>query len=188
MTRNLVINGETMVKVKGQTGSLIASYSELGLADGQILVNIVAFHQDIHVDDYGPQTAAEVLAMGAEARISMTLVHFDRLLLEECLWLSLGAPFQLGMLPPVGRPLGAATAPFRAPNKYISLNLLSPVLGIPWRFPSAYLTGQPYEVPLGTGYSAVKLEWRAIAYKAPASIPGELTSDRAVLWYDTEDT
>ena len=49
----------------------------------------------------------------------------------------------------------------------MSVHIASPVEAKPWRFPTAYLTNRPMELPLGTSRSLVILNWRAIPYKPP---------------------
>jgi hypothetical protein len=104
--------------------------------------------------------------------------------------------------------LGNNTVMFSSTCHYISLNILSPMEGLPYRFRTSYLSQQPVEYPLGNRVSIVKLNWRSILYtpQAPPSLPSlisvdslpneqnlptiknELVSSGAVLWDRVTDT
>lgn len=186
--RDFQINGETLVKVKGPVGSDIADLTELGLASGPIRVMPKVVHQDIKIDDFGPETPAEVLVYVGEVAVYMTLIHFDNDALEECIRLAMGAEV-FGELGRSGRPLGQFKQRFEEGCNWIGLNLLSPVLNLPWRFLTATLVSPLCEFPLGTECSEVSLTWRVIPYKAPPSAgsPEELKANGTVLWDRTLD-
>lgn len=164
MTRAYYINGESMVSVKGNSNSAIASIQQLGLSDGPIQVTFSFKHKDIQVDAWGGVVPPEVQVMLAEARISMTLVHFDNDILESCFRESLGGAASYGALARAGTLMGGNAARFAPTNHYIGLNILSPVEGQPYRFLYAYLAEQPLVFPLGTEKSLVQLNWRSIPW------------------------
>jgi hypothetical protein len=162
MSRNIFINGETMVYVKGASDTPLAVLQELGLSDAAVSVVPEIFHQDINVDAWG-RAPIDIQILNGVVNISMTLVHFDRDYLATCLALSMGS-LTLGAVGRSGVRMGGGLARFAAGNSLISLNLASPVGLVPWRFFSAYLTGPPLEFPLGVERSIVRLNWRAIPY------------------------
>jgi hypothetical protein len=164
------------------SGFAIAIRTELGLAADKISVTPRWKNEDIHVDDFGPFIPPEVLWMLADVNIRMRLIHYDQAALQICLAESMGgsvfgffAPGRPapainqgpidGLMAGAGSLLGNNCAPLASGCHYISLNLLSPVLGVPWRFPTAYLDAQPVVIPLGTEASIVDLSWRAIPYQ-----------------------
>lgn len=213
MSRSFVVNGETMVSVKGGlhlSGTPVARLAQLGLSIDQIVVSPNFKHQDILVDDFGPQIPADIMWHIADVNIRMNLVNFDRSVLMTCVRESMagGMPdlnFNDGLLAPTGSLMGNGVDLLSSGNHFISLNLLSPVLGIPWRFRASYLTSQPLEIPLGVKYSMVMLNWRAIPYQPmfPAldsvlcrlgpgrtlanGVPLEILSSGALLWDNTLD-
>ena len=194
MGRNLVINGEAMTWVKfgkhigitnsvpGVSGSQVLF--ELGLASEEIRVTPKYNHMDLPADDYGRETSPETLWMGAECNVQMTLVHYDPYVLDAIMNESMGG-FELGedpgVLAPIGRPMGANVPMYSSGNHYMSLNILSPVQDMPYRFRTGYLTGPPVEIPLGTSRTLAKLNWRFIPYARP-NASGEVYSSGVVLW------
>lgn len=203
MAREFIFNGESLVRVKGGAhyGSRpIAVLSELGLTSDQIKVTPKFSHIDIRCDDFGPEIPAEVMYHLADVRISMTLIHYDREVLNVCIAESMaGAPLSLGptivpfagTLNPAGTMMGGNLPLFSSGNHYISLNIASPEIHKPWRFPTCYLAQSPVEIPLGTQASMVVLNWRAIPYTHYLSIGDateELYSSGRVLWDFQEDT
>lgn len=187
MARDYVISGETLVRVKGNPSSAIASLSELGLAEKEVRIVPRFIHQDVHTDDFGPEIPAEVLAMLADVTIRMTLVHYDKSILDTCLAESLGGGTP-GVMPGAGVPMGAYSAVTTGNNHFISLNLLSPQLNFPWRFRAAYLANTPAEIPIGTERTLAVLTWRAIPYAFPPSSVGEIQSKGTILWDRTLDS
>lgn len=106
--RDILINGESLVTVKGN-GALAASGSsspslwELGLASDPIRITPKFVHEDVHIDDFGPQIPVETIWMLAEANIRMTLMHFDIDILDRCIVESMaGGAFVGAMNPNVG--------------------------------------------------------------------------------------
>ena len=124
----------------------------------------------------------------------MTLIHYDESLLRKCIAEAMGGGTE-GTLVGAGTPLGAMLPVGVNGNHYISLNISSPVLNEPWRFPASYLMTN-VELPLGTGRTAARLRWRAIPYVSPqrsfasnALLANDyLISAGAVLWDHTADT
>jgi hypothetical protein len=165
MPRIFYVNGETMVTVTGAAGTAISTLrTQLGLATNAVQVTQTYHQKDIIVDAYGQQNPPELQVFGGEAMITMDLVDFDPLVLAECIRLSMGGAPAEGLLARAGALMGGGVALGVAGNNYINLNLSSPVAGLPYNFPSAYLHQQPVVIPLGTEKSITRLTWRAIAY------------------------
>lgn len=171
-TRAFRINGECLVKVKGNgalgDGIGGAKLWELGLSVEQITVIPAFKSKNILVDDFGPDIPAELMWMLAEVAIRMDLVQYDNNAVMACLQESMAGgestEINEGVLAGAGRTMGAGLPVFSPGNHYISLNLLSPVLGKPWRFPTSVLSQEPITIPLGTERSVCVLNWRAIPY------------------------
>jgi hypothetical protein len=172
VARQYFINGESMVTVKGSISSLIQSTEQLGLAQDAIQITEVFQHDDIGVDAYGntpTPNPPDLQIFGAQAFIRMNLVHYDVVILEECIRLSMGGlndgeSVSEGLLARAGTLMGSNQPLYGPTNNYISLNIVSPVGGVPWLFYSCYLASPPVVYPLGTKRSVVELVWRAIAY------------------------
>ena len=159
------------------------SVHQLGLAVEAIKVTPTFRHLDVHTDDYGHDIPPEVLWHLADARIDMTLVHYDDSLLDECVLESMGgfddtAPGAVaGVYAGAGLPLGGGVQRWSAGNHYITVYLSSPVQQVPWRFRTCYLEQQPFVYPLGTERSMVQLRWRAIAYGFQSATTEQTGSD-----------
>lgn len=151
-------------------GGLIPSTQQLGLSDGPIRFSLDFHHKDITVDAWG-EVPPEIQFMNAEARISMSLVHFDSSLVDLCLQASMGSAPAVGAVPRAGTLMGSNAALGSSANSFISVNILSPVAGKPILFLACYLAQSPYEIPLGTEKSIIQLNWRCIPY--PASPPDD---------------
>ncbi len=167
MARQYFINGETMITVKGNATSLIATVQELGLSQDAISVTEDYNHDDIAVDAYGNTNGInppDQQIFGAQVVVKMNLVHYDVLILQECVRLSMGnAPVE-GQLSRAGTLMGGNQPLYGTANNFISVGISSPVGGIPWTFLSCYLFQRPVTYPLGTKRSIVDLLWRGIAY------------------------
>lgn len=163
MAAGYFINGESLVTVKGPSGSSISSLSTLGVTDSPIHVSPTLHHDDIHTDPTGPSVPPDLQVFGGEAYIRMTMIYFDVAVLDACVALA-QAGSTAGTLARAGILMGGSAARLAAGNNYIGLNISSPVGGRPWRFLTAYLAREPFSWPLGTGRSAVALTWRAIPY------------------------
>lgn len=219
MGRDYQIAGEALVRVKfgahiskdysNITGA-ISNLSELGLSSDSIRINPRFVHTGLNVDDYGPDVVPETLWMMADCQIGMTLVHYDRSILDFCLAESTGGTFFrnndlsqaqfAGTMQPAGKPLGANTALLASGNHYISMSILAPQSSFgpgnggtefPWHFPACRLTGPAVEIPLGTEKSMVRLNWLAIPYDLPEDrdVPtfGEVISSGRVLFDHSPD-
>lgn len=174
MSRDFFINGESLVRVRGRADTGIASIQQLGLCEGPIVCSPSFIHDDMMVDAWG-EMPADVQFMGATMDIRMTLIQFDKTILNICVALSAGGVPAEGQVARAGQRMGNNMARFAAPqvnpatgynagNNYIGLNINSPVYGLPWRFIYTYLTQKPFEFPLGAKRSGVILNWRAICY------------------------
>lgn len=196
MARDFVINGETMVAVKGRTDSAIAGLTNLGLSVDQVVITPFFRQDEIRVEAWG-DAPVDVQFQLASVNVSMTLVHFDPAVLDECVRLSMaGAPTE-GTTNRAGQRLGNGLARFapasanpgtgyQGGNNLIGLNLSSPVLNKPWRFLFSYLGAQPYMFPLGTRRSMVRLSWTAIPYTTDP-YNGGLGAYGAVIWDHNTD-
>lgn len=220
MGRDFVINGETLVLVKGHNalagpsdldGRRRPYLHELGLAEGQITVSPRFIQQDIKCDDFGPSIPAEIMFQLADVTVSMSLIHFDQDVLEYCLSEALCRPVDSNdninltswTLPGAGALMGNGLSLTKRGNYFVSLNLTSPKLGRPWRFPASFLTSS-VTLPLGTRRTVAQLQWRAIPYTIlqgvvvpsdsmlddnnVAGFPGEIRSRGTLLWDRTLDT
>ena len=194
MSRDLVIPGEALVRVKGMGALALedggAGLHELGLAVEDVRIVPRFYHHEMRIDDYGPNVPAELLWMLADCTIEMVLIHFDRAVLSACLVNSMGAPAGNveGRMAAAGTMMGGGK-PLRQPgNRYISLTIASPQDDYPWRFPAAYLATPPVEYPLGTKAAAVACSWRAIPYAVTdLEQTAELVSENVQLWDHEED-
>ncbi len=164
MSRDFYVNGESMVFVKGQAGTGIATLQQLGLCDSPIRITLNTRYLDIITDSWGPQLPVDVQYFLSDALIQMTLVHFDPTILAVCINESQASVPFVGFVGRAGTRMGNNRARFAVGNSFIGLNIASPVQGTPWRFYYAYLVGPPFTWPLGTERSLVTLNWRAIAY------------------------
>jgi hypothetical protein len=191
MARDYQINGEVMVSVKGMVGSSISSLSQLGLTDREGIVRISPrfIHEDIPVDAWG-DAPPEIQFFLSDVTVSMTLVHYDEDVLDEVVRLSMGGGGSAGVdgvFPRAGTRMGGGVARFAAGNKFIGLNLSSPVGGKPWRFYFTYLSANPFVLPLGTRRSHTQLMWRAIPYTIDPWNAGA-GANGTVIWDHTLDT
>ncbi len=193
MARDFLINGESMVTVKGGAHtSGIRNVTQLALASEGIIVSPRIYSHSVKVDDFGPYVPPEVMIQIAEVNISMTLVHTDYDVLRECIAESIGGMTTWGMLSPAGTMMGRGKALYTSGCHWMGLSIASPFMGIPWTFPSAYLPSPPINIPLGTTRMLIQLDWRAIPYVVMQSGGApytsgdsrgiEIQSSGAVLW------
>ncbi len=206
MVMDFRIAGETLVVLKFADHISGTKLLELGLATESIRVFPRFSHQDVRADDFGPHIPADVMTLLADARISMTLIHYDDGVLNLAMAESFGRtmnPARTGTLAPAGSMMGNGLPLLVSGNHFMHLNLVNAnpaaVIFGPqmtgWRFPAAYLTDHPVEVPVGTETSKVVLNWRAIPYRplyTQAVLSGsdnviglvsqEILSSGAVLW------
>ncbi len=164
MPRDFFVNGPCLVRVKGNVASGFSSLTELGLSEGDVVVTPNSRHRDINVNAWGPEIPADVQFFLADLHVTMTLVHFDRNVLDLVYNESVGGPALAGQMGRAGLRMGNNSARFSPTNHYVGLNLTSPDGGVPWRFFFAYLTGPPYSFPLGTERALVTLNWRVIPF------------------------
>jgi hypothetical protein len=165
MARAFKVNGECMVKVKGNVNSAIAALSELGLVDANGVTVTPEFrHDPINIDAYGGQIPPEKQYMLAQARVNMGLIHLDRDVLDACLREAMGGAPAVGQTARAGTLMGGNAVRFAAGNHYVGLNILSPVDNKPWRFLHAHLEGST-PVNVGTRVSTWQLTWTAIPYQ-----------------------
>lgn len=167
MSRNYYLNGETMVYVKGRSDSIIANLTELGLTSESITISVNSYRKNIRVDAYG-DGPPESQFFGAGATVQMTLVHFDKDVLNFCLNESWGSTPAFGTMGHAGSLMGNNRARF-APggvngNHFIGLNLISAAGALPWRFLNSALADNPMIFPIGTEKSLVRLTWQAFPY------------------------
>jgi hypothetical protein len=203
---------QTAYPVNPGTGNLY----DLGLAVKEVRVTQSFLHEDLNTDDYG-KIPVDVLWRGSTCNVNMTLIHYEPTVLDVCMSESMGGVNAVnlgqnldpaGLMQPFGTPLGAFLGPAASGNHFISLNILSPVMLWPYRFPFSYLSETPAVTPLGVGVQLVELNWRAIPYQVPLGEPeeqqisddeigfaqpavlwsGEIISSGAVLWDHVTDT
>ncbi len=185
MARDFVINGESLLTVKGgahMSGGQIGMLTQLGLATDQVRITPRYFHLDMKVDDFGPNVPAEVMFNLAEVYVNCKLVHFDIAAAAAC-WgeaMAGGVPSVVpgfpgpvdGFLAPAGSLMGNGLPVLSSGNHYVHLTILSPVLGLPWRFLAAYMTGPPFVLPLGNEKSMMDVSFRCIPYVPLAVVSG----------------
>jgi hypothetical protein len=159
MARSYFVNGETLVTING---------SELGLASDPVTVTLDSKYLDIKVNSFG-DVPPEVQFMLTEAQIHMTLVNFDRTVLDTALALSQGGTSTVGQMVSAGTLMGAN-------SNFFSLRLQSPVAVKPWTFGHAYMV-DAFDFPLGVERSLVTCTFRALPYVADPK-----TAAGAVLW------
>lgn len=168
MARQYYINGETMISVKGNVNSLIANTTQLGLSQDAIQVREEFLQDMIGVDAYGNPDGhpnpPDMQVFGGYAVFKTNLVHYDPLVLQECIRLSFGNAPAEGQQARAGTLYGNNVPLYGAGNCYITVGISAPIGGIPWTFVSCYMTERPFVYPLGTKRSIVEVEWRAIAY------------------------
>lgn len=159
--------------MKSRSDSAIATTTALGLSDVGIRITLNTRYDDIMVDAWGQEVPVDVQTMLSDAQINMTLVHFDRGVLDVVLALSMGGGgISIGQVVSAGQRLGQGLPIFSPGNSLISLNLTSPVGNKPFLFPTTYLTGPGMEYPIGTKRSIVNLNWRALPYAFPTQANG----------------
>lgn len=164
MPRNFYINGESMITVVGPPTSAIATATQLGLAPDPIRVTLIEHSKPLIVDAYGQDNIVDEQVFGGDALINMTLVHFDPVILAECVRLAWPSSTAEGQLGRAGTRRGNGVAPQTAGSSMINLNISSPVAGLPYNFPTTWLADHPVMIPLGTEKSLVQLIWKANAY------------------------
>ena len=198
MARSFVINGETLVKVKG-VGALASSGGnaklwELGLTSEPITIMPRFFHQNIQADDYGPNIPANVMSMLGDCDIKLSLIHYDEQVLRNCIAQSMAYTSD-GTFRSAGTLLKNNGPIFSSGNFFTSLSLVpGRSSGLPWRFPYAYLADSPLELSLGTQRSLAVCHWKALPLSTfrtttlqASGGTRELTSDRALLWDHERD-
>lgn len=198
MTRDYFLQGECMVTVKGARGTTISNVTQLGLSSEQIKLSFNFIKRDLKVDVWGGLTPPEVQGMLTDVIIDVDLVHFDSLVLMECVRLTMGpapvnllgdlvgnprGPTRAGLLSRAGMPLGGFVENRFDPGwGYVELGLsASTIEGIPWTFRSVYLLGPPFLVSLGSDRSIAKTQWRAIHWTPDPYRDGQ-GSQGAVIW------
>lgn len=182
MSRSFIVQGETMVQVKGHSNSAISSLTNLGLTDSSIVVTVTGKHDDIITDPTGSMVPCDIQTFVGEASIVMSFVHYDRAVLDTLYALSVGgsAPGTMGR---AGQVMGNGLARFASGWLFVGMNLTGPVAGSGFNFKACYLADS-YSMPLGTERSVTRATFRAIPYVAdPAS-----GSALAVLFNNTLDT
>lgn len=180
-----------MVYVKGRSDlAVIANLTELGLCSESIHIAVMNERLNIRVDAYG-NAPPESQFMGAYARITMTLVHFDKDVLNACVQEGWGSSPAFGQLGHAGSLMGNGKVRF-APggvngNHFIGLNIVSALGALPWRFFHATLAKAPIDFPVGTERSLVHLEWEALPYSIDPWNGGN-GSFGVSIWDHTADT
>lgn len=156
-----------MISVKGAANSLIANTSQLGLSQDAIQITEYFIQDDIGVDAYGntgSPNPPDMQIFGSFAVFETNLVHYDPIILQECIRLSFGNAPTEGSQARAGTLYGSNVPLYAANNCYISVGVSSPVGNIPWTFLSCHMSERPFVYPLGTKRSVVQVRWRAIAY------------------------
>lgn len=166
-----------MVQVIGPSGSLIAGLwpapngpglaggAQLGLSSEPIEVRLTIHSEPLIVDAYGKNNPVDEQVFGGEATMIMSLIHFDPVILAECVRLSFSGATAEGLLGTAGQRRGGAISLGSAGNNLMCLSITSPVGNfLPYTFHAAYLKEEPYRYPIGAEKSVVVLIWKALAY------------------------
>lgn len=164
MPRSFIINGESLVQVVLPAGSSLPGTNQLGLAMDAIRVSLAEHVKPLYVDAYGQNNTIDEQVFGGDAQVEMNLIHFDAVVLFECIRLAFPTSPVEGSLGRAGFRRGNALPLGTTGNSLITLNITSPVAALPFNFPAAFLADRPYEWPLGTEKSVVKCVWKAIPY------------------------
>lgn len=186
MARDFVINGPTMVHVKGGAHGALTEYTELGLSVDQIRVVPNFGHEDVPCTDFGPNAPPDVLTRLASVRVDLTLVHYDADVLHYLLNESLGwgEPNLTDVrMAPNGTPLGAGLPMYASGNHLVTVSLTAAHMGgnvvegndltrPDVVFRSCYLDDVPAVIPLGTNATQAAVRLRAIPY-VPLWVTGE---------------
>ncbi len=187
MPREFVIYGESLVKVRGNIASPLLFLTELGLAEQEIHIIPTFYHQDIHVDDFGPNVPVEVHSMLAEVMINMVLINYDPLVLEYCLSESQGIPSvsgpstlsgpgnQWGKFNGAGTMLGNYEPMFSSGNHYLEVDIITALNEPDWSFKSCYFATKPVLIPLGVKRTKAEVNIRCIPYTIPL-LSGQTTT------------
>lgn len=163
MTRQINVNGESLILVKGASNTSIANLAELGLAEAAITLTPEFNHDGVTVDAWGKGTP-EVQYMLAAVNISFTLVHYDPDILDVCIGLSMGGGSIIGQTGRAGTLMGGGVARFSPGWLYVSLNITSPVQAKPWNFLNCYMQNPPMSIGLGTERSLPQINFRCVPY------------------------
>lgn len=177
MPRTFYINGESMVTI-GVAGSL-APLTQLGLTEDRVEVALRIHSEPLYVDAFGKRNPANEQVFGGEAIITMHLIHFDAVVLATCAQSSLGAAYD-GL---VEGQLGRAGLTRDLNGGFLSLGIASPLAGLPYVFPTAYLREDPYRMPLGSEKSVATLIWHALAYPIGGDPWGGGTGSQGAVLY-----
>lgn len=164
MARQIVVNGEVLLRVKGAQGTALANLSDFGLSEAPTVMTFKFVHKDITMDAAGGVVPVEIQAMMSEVLISTTMIQTDLDILEELMRLAMGGGAQFGQTGRAGTLMGGGVARFQPGYKFVGLNLTSPVLNRPWRFFHTYLMSPMGAWPIGTEKSVIPVTFRAVAY------------------------
>lgn len=140
--RDFEVVGETLVKVRcgehlsGQwavsgtpavdSDGFPVSYhlvGELGLSANPIKVSLIGYHEDMRIDAFGSKAPADIIFNYAEAKIDMTLIHYNPSLLELCYNESMGGYVTGNGMTPPGTPLGGGKALYASGCHFLGLTL-----------------------------------------------------------------
>ncbi len=183
MARDFQIAGETLITVKGNGAFNLFAQSEsgasantaalwtLGLSVGDTKVIPNWKYAPVNTDGYGKEIPGDLMWQLASCDISMTLIHYDDLVLDAVLAESMGGKVRFnnpgdfaGAMADAGTLMGNLIPVGVSGCHYFSLGLTSQQNGVPWRFPAVCLSEPPITIPLGTTASKVDLNFRAYPY------------------------
>ncbi len=139
--------------------------------------------RDMTTDAWG-DNPSDIQTFLAEAFISFTLIHMDRVVLDELIRLSMGAAATVGQVARAGTRMGNNVARFAAGYKFFGVQITSPVAAKPWQFFHCMLADNPIEFPLGTEKSMVPIRFRAILYTTDP-YQGGVGAQNQLLWSHT---
>ncbi len=170
MARDFQINGEVLVRVRGNA-IIGTTFQDLGLCSDSVSITPNFKQMDIAVDAWGGSEGPppEIQWMLADVDISLTLVHYDDTVLNNCIRQSMGGR-AIGRVARAGTRMGGGFAVGVAGNQFMNLLLTAPIPTADrvWYFPATYLTGPPEVYPIGVQRSLVQLKFRAIPFPSNA--------------------
>jgi hypothetical protein len=163
-------------QINGQCLATVSNGSELGLTEAPVSMSFNFTHDEIQVNAWGGRIPPALQFMLSSVDIRLSLIHFDRAVLEEAMRISMGSAPAIGQMPTAGQVM-------KQPSDFVQLTLTSPVLGVPWNFPATYIVGTPVEWPIGAEKSVIQVSFRALPIPAGGDpYQGGVGSKGTVVW------
>jgi hypothetical protein len=178
------------VWVKGgahYSGMAVGQVAELGLCHESARIEFNFRHDDVRTEDYGQEVPADLRYQMATARLSLTLLHYDPIVLEVLQQEALGgrtlrppgpagAPDWIGFAGGFGRPgtlMGGRKAMYASGNRFVAVSIVPAGRAdpeqqdTPYRFRKCVLSEMPLRLSLGAECSLAQLTFRCLPYCDP---------------------